>query len=255
MVSVKLGVRKLGATIYLKNFAPIPIGKFMADFRKNWPETPCEVESEKPAIAQLKIGLSHVAIELRRRSVPESFTDSVLQTTLHWPTAKDDISTHTAHIAVAASRDDGETIVLASDLTKAVATLLAITDSLCVCWLNGPALTLREDFVSIANEFLRMDQPPFLLWVGVNWKPDGCLIYTKGIAQFGAQELFIGKQSTVSEEVISYLHQLVRDVLTLKRKLVAGQMIDGPNGIFRVELLGGGTPNKSGLLLLPARPN
>lgn len=156
---------------------------------------------------------------------------------------------------MAATTDDGETVVLASDLTKALATLLAITDSLCVCWLSGPVLTLRDDFVGIANELLRMDQPPFLLWVGVNWKPDGCLIHTKGMAQFGAPELFIGKQSTVSEEVISYLHRLIRDVLAARRTLVPGQTIDGPNGIFRVELLGSGTPNKTGLLLLPVRPN
>ncbi len=100
-----------------------------------------------------------------------------------------------------------------------------------------------------------MDQPPFLLWVGVNWKPDGCLIHTKGMAQFGAPELFIGKQSTITEEMISYLHQLVRDFLTVENKLVAGQTIEGPECVFRVEILGGGGSNKTGLLLLPVRPN
>lgn len=97
--------------------------------------------------------------------------------------------------------DDGETFILASDLTKAVAALLAITDSLCVCWLNAPVLALRHDFLRIASELLRVDQPPFLLWVGMNGKPDGGLAYTRGMAQFGAPELFIGKQSTVSKEV------------------------------------------------------
>lgn len=255
MVSAKPGVRKLGAAIYLKSFALIPIQKFASHFRRNWPGTLCEAESEEPTVARLKIGLSHVAIELRRTFVPDSLTDSVLQTTLHWPTAKHDISAHTAHVAVTASIDDGETVVLASDLTKAVATLLAITDSLCVCWLNGPALTLRDDFVSVANELLRMDQPPFLLWVGVNWNPGGCLIHTKGMAQFRAPELFLGRQSTASDEVISYLHHLVRDVLSARRKLVEGQTIDGPIGIFRVELLRGGTPNKAGLILWPVMPN
>jgi hypothetical protein len=49
-----------------------------------------------------------------------------------------------------------------------------------------------------------MDQPPFLLWVGVNWRPDGHLIHTKGMAQFGAPELFVGKQPKISEELVSY---------------------------------------------------
>lgn len=255
MVKAGQGTRKLGVAIYLKSFAPVRIEKFVSDFRKNWPETPCKVEGEEPNVARLKIGRSHVAIELRHKCVPDSLTDSVLATTLHWPTAKQDISTHTAHLAVAASINDGESVVLASNLTKAVATLLPITDSLCVCWLNGPVLTLRDDFVSIAKELLRMDQPPFLLWVGVNWKPDGCLIHTKGMAQFGAPELFIGKQSTITEEMISYLHQLVRDFLTVENKLVAGQTIEGPECVFRVEILGGGGSNKTGLLLLPVRPN
>jgi hypothetical protein len=255
MESGKSGVRKLGAAIYLKTFAPIPVKEFVSGFQRNWPETLCEAEDEEPPVTHLKIGLSHVAIELRRTIVPDSLTDSVLETTLHWPNAKRDISRHTAHIAVTASIDDGDAVVLASDLTKAVATLLAITDSLCVCWLNGRVLTLRDDFVSIANELLRIDQPPFLLWVGVNWNPDRCLLHTKGMAQFAAPELFLGKQSTVSHDVITYLHHLVRDVLSARGKLVAGQTIDGPIGVVRVEVLGGGTPNKTGLLLLPARTN
>jgi hypothetical protein len=75
------------------------------------------------------------------------------------------------------------------------------------------------------------------------------------MAQSGAPELFLGKQSTVSVEMISYLHQLVRDFLTAGNKLVAGQTIDGPECVFRVELLGSGSPHKTGLLLLPVRPN
>lgn len=248
-------MRKLGAVLYLKSFAPIPIERFVSCFRREGPGTPYEVEGEEPTVTRLKIGLSHIAIDLRRTLVPDSLTKSVLETTLYWPTAKHDTSTHLAHVAVAASMDDGQTFILASDLTKAVAALLAITDSLCVCWLNGPVLALRHDFLRIASELLRLDQPPFLLWVGMNGKPDGGLVYTRGMAQFAAPELFIGKQSTVSKEVISYLHYLVRDVLSARNKLAAGQTTEGPNCIFRVELQGGGTSDKMGLLLMPIGPN
>lgn len=160
-----------------------------------------------------------------------------------------------AHFAVAATTDDGDTVFLASDLTRAITTLLEITNSLCVCWLNGPVLTSRKDFVWIASKLLRVGQPPFLLWVGVNWRPDGCLVHTKGMAQFGAPDIFLGQQSKLSEEAVSYLHQLVRHVLTPGNTLIEGQTIDGPNCIFRVKSLEGRANNKTGLLLWPVQPN
>lgn len=88
MVNEQSGVRELGAVLYLKSFAPIPIERFVSCFRREWPGTPYEVEGEEPTVTRLKIGLSHIAVELRRTLVPDSLTKSVLETTLHWPTAK-----------------------------------------------------------------------------------------------------------------------------------------------------------------------
>jgi len=255
MVNAYSGARKLGAAIYLKSLAPIKVGEFVSDFQERWPATSCEAEDSEPAVACFKIGHSHIAIEARPTRVPNSLTRSVLETTLHWPSAEKDISAHVAHIAVAASVDEGNTVELASDLTRAVASILAITDSLCVCWANGPALTLRGDFLSIAGSLLRVNQSPFLLWVGVGWVPKGGLLHTKGMAQFGTSELLLGQQSAVSDETVSYLHYLVRNVLTAENTLVEGQTVDGPSGVLKVELLKGAATNKTGLLLLPVKPN
>lgn len=255
MVSGKSGVRKLGAAVYLESFSSFPVEKFVSDFRRRWPDTLCEPNGEGATVTRFKIGLCQMAIEARRTCVPDSVTNSVLEATLQWPTAKQDISTHKAHFAVAATIDDGDTVFLASDLTRAITTLLAITNSLCVCWLNGPVLTLRKDFVWIASKLLRVGQPPFLLWVGVNWRPDGGLVHTKGMAQFGAPEIFLGQQSKFSEEAASYLYQLVRHVLTPGNTLVEGQTIDGPNCVFRVKSLEGCATGKTGLLLWPVQPN
>lgn len=255
MVSGKSGVRKLGAAVYLESLASLPVEKFVSDFRRRWPDTLFEPNGEEATVTRFKIGLSHIAIEAGRTCVPDSVTNSILEATLQWPTAKQDISTHKDHFAVAATTDDGDTVFLASDLTRAITTLLEITNSLCVCWLNGPVLTSRKDFVWIASKLLRVGQPPFLLWVGVNWRPDGCLVHTKGMAQFGAPDIFLGQQSKLSEEAVSYLHQLVRHVLTPGNTLIEGQTIDGPNCIFRVKSLEGRANNKTGLLLWPVQPN
>lgn len=255
MQSAKSSVRKLGAAIYLESFVQLPIAAFLSDFRDRWPKTKCEQGREEAGCSHFRIGLSQIAVEVRRTSVPRSVTNSVLQATLHWPTAEQDLSTHQAHIAVAASNDNGDTVLLASDLTRAVASLLAVTKSLCVCWLNGPVLSLRDDFVSIATELLGLGQPPFMLWVGVGWKPEGRLVYTKGMAQFGAHEIFLSKQAHPSEEILTYLHDLIRSVLASEMVLAVGETIEGPNCFFKITNLEGSDPNKKGLFLVPTQPN
>ena len=92
MVSGKSGVRKLGAAVYLESLASLPVEKFVSDFRRRWPETLFEPNGEEATVTRFKIGLSHIAIEARRTCVPDSVTNSILEATLQWPTAKQDIS-------------------------------------------------------------------------------------------------------------------------------------------------------------------
>jgi len=106
----KFAVRKLGAAIYLERFGPLPIAAFRSDFRDGWPRTKCEQGREEVGFSHFRIGMSQIAVEVRRTSVPRSVTNSVLHATLHWPTAKQDLSTRQAHIAVADSNDSRDKV-------------------------------------------------------------------------------------------------------------------------------------------------
>jgi hypothetical protein len=254
MVSAK-SAQKLGAAIYLESFVPLSVERFVADFRRRWTDTSCETRDQEADCLRFKIGRSHIAIEARSTLVPDGVTNSVLKTTVHWPTANADMPIHKAHIAVAATSDDGDAVSLASDLTKAVTSLLAITKAVCVCWLNGSVLMMKKDFIRTASELLGAGQPPFLLWVGLHWAPEGGLIHTKGMAQFGVPEIFLGQQSRVSKDAVAYLHHLVRHILTGGARLVEGDTIEGPTCIFKITSLEGVDNKKAGLLLWPVRPN
>ncbi len=74
-------------------------------------------------------------------------TAPVARATLHWTMADAALARHRAHLSVAGSAETGSVLSLACDFTKAIAALLPVTDSMAVCWLNGPALTSAESFV------------------------------------------------------------------------------------------------------------
>ena len=234
---------------------PLSVEDFLSDFHRRWPQTKCEKIEESGDCTYFKIGTCDVVVQLRKVSVPDSVTNSVLDATLHWPGAREDLSGHKAHFAVAASIETGDTVLLASVLTRALVSLLTVTRSLYICWLNGPALSLKDDFVDIASELLELGQMPFLLWVGIGWKPEGGLVYTKGMAQFGAHEIFLAKQARLSDEIATYLHDLIREVLASERILAVGETIEGPDCFYKVEKLQVRNPNKTALFLVPTQPN
>ena len=109
--------------------------------------------------------------------------------------------------------------------------------------------------MDIASELLELGQMPFLLWVGIGWKPEGGLVYTKGMAQFGAHEIFLAKQARLSDEIATYLHDLIREVLASERILAVGETIEGPDCFYKVEKLQVRNPNKTALFLVPTQPN
>jgi hypothetical protein len=256
MQNPKTGLRKLGAVIYLDRvISPLSVEDFLLDFRRRWPQTRCEKVEEADGCTHFKIGTCDVVVQLRTVSVPDSVTNFVLDAVLHWPEAKEDLSGHEAHIAVAASIQTGDTVLLASVLTRTVVSLLTVTNSRYICWLNGPVLSLKDDFVDIASKLLELGRPPFLLWVGIGWKPEGGLVYTKGMAQFGVHEIFLAKQARLSDEIVTYLHDLVREVLASERTLAVGETIEGPNCFYKIDKLQGPDSNKTALFLVPAQPN
>ena len=254
MPTEKSGLRNLGVAIYLQTPVSLSTETFVSEFRARWERTACEPKGETETCSRFKVGRSHVAIECRRIRVPDSVSNSVLQTGLHWPAAEEDIIAHKAHIAVAASSDDGDTLRLAADLTKTVVTLLSRSHSLCVCWLNGPALSRQDDFQGIATNLLGSGQPPLMLWVGLHWKNEGGLLYTKGMTQFGAPEIFLAQRSSVSEQEVRFLYDMVWRVLTQGYEPVDGAKINGPRGVFRVDYLQPNDSDKRAFYLVPMSP-
>jgi hypothetical protein len=108
---------------------------------------------------------------------------------------------------VAESAENGGVLSLACDLTKAIAALLPVTDSLAVCWLNGPALNSSKSFVETAREMFGTGLHPLALWVAVGWDGQAGALHTKGMAQFGAPEICLSKPPNADPRMVDYLFQ------------------------------------------------
>lgn len=255
MQTVNSGRHKLGVAIYLRTLEPLAVAKLISDFRARWSGDAFEFENSKGNCSYFNVASTRIAVEVRQTRVPDSVTHAVADAAVHWPSAKRDLALHGAHIGVAATFDGGDALTAASDLTKFVVSLLKISDSVGVAWLNGPVLFPTKDFLDIATELLAIDKRPFILWVAAHWIPEGRLIYTKGMAQFGAPEIFLAEQSGMSSEMVTYLFDLVNYVLTSGNALLDGETIDGPNGVFRIESMHKSESEKKGLFLVPVRPS
>ena len=109
--------------------------------------------------------------------------------------------------------------------------------------------------MAIAAEILAQGQLPLILWISPQWDPKEHVLYTKGMPQFGAPEIFIGQQRELSLEMSEYLFNLANYVLTSGNALLEGETIDGPGTTFKIEFSRGHSTGKRGLLLLPVHPN
>jgi hypothetical protein len=201
-------------------------------------------EGQEGNRAYFGIGECHFAVELRAARVPQPTTDAVLRMTPQWPDAEKELAPHQAHLAVSASVDHGDAVNLACEFTRLLAALASVSASIGVCWLNGPVLCSAEEFVGIAAEMLGLGTPPLMLWIAAHWKPEGQLIHTKGMSQFATADLFVAQQRERSVEMVEYLFDLAHYVLTSGKELIAGETIDGPRGVFRIESLSGSDSRK-----------
>jgi len=183
--------------------------------------------------------------------VPQEVTGPVVHSTLHWPTADAALAGHRAHLSVAESAENSGVLSLACDLTKAIAALLPVTDSLAVCWLHGPALNSSESFVETAREMFGTGLYPLALWVAVRWDGEAGALHTKGMAQFGAPEICLTKQPNADPLMVDYLFHVAQSVLTLHHSIPDGKTMDSPQGKLKIEK--SGAPGRRILILEPAR--
>ena len=246
---------KLGTAIYLKSRGPF-LSALVSDFKKRWPDESFIDKGKHRNCAFFTIGDFQFVIELRDEPILQGVTNALLPGTMrHWPTAEAELAPHVAQLKIATTLQSGKKLEAASALTKMVVSVLCVTDSIGVCWLNGPVLHPAKSFVAIADEMLDAGVPPLILWVGVHWKPQERLIHTKGMAQFDAPEIFINLQSEPSPEWVEYIFEVAYYAVSCGKEIHDGETMDGPKGVLRINSIRGGDdhPERTGLILVPAQ--
>ena len=244
--------KKVGAVIYLSTNRPLHLPDFLVEFHQSWPNLLLQKTGREPHRALFRVGKSDFALELHHTPVPQEVTGPVVHSTLRWPTAGEALAHHQAHVSLTESAENSGVLSLACDLTKAIAALLPVTDSLAVCWLNGPALSSAESFVDTAREMFGIGLYPLALWVAVRWDVGAGALHTKGMAQFGAPEICLSKQPNADPLMVEYLFHVAQSVLTLHHSIPDGKTMDSPQGKLKIEK--SGAPGRRTLILEPARP-
>jgi len=245
--------RKIGAVIYLSSNRPLRVPDFLSEFHKNWPLGMLEKTGKELHRAFFRAGTSNFALELHHTPVLQAITDSVVHRTLHWPTAAEALALHPAHLAVAGSVESRGFLTLACDLTKTIAALVSATDSLAVCWLNGPALNPAKKFAATAREMLDTGLYPLTLWVAAHFDPEADALHTKGMAQFDAPEIYLARQPDPAPLMADYLFQVAQYVLTSHHQIKDGEKMESPHGTMRIKSAASGDLGKRVLILEPVQ--
>ncbi len=243
----------LGAVIYLATNRPLHLPDFLAEFHKSWPLGLLEKRGKELHRAFFRSGQSDFALEMQHTPVPQAVTDRVARHTLHWPLAEQTLAHHVAHLALTSPADSRSPLTLACDLTKAVAALLPVTDSLAVCWLNGPALNSARKFAATARELFATGLYPLNLWVAARYNPAAGTLHTQGMTQFAAPEISLTAQSDPAPLMIDYLFQVAQYVLASHHRIRDGEKMEGPHGILKVRVEAPRDRGASGLFLEPAK--
>jgi hypothetical protein len=225
---------KAGAVIYLASNRPLHLPDLYAEFHENWPSQSLEKTGREPHRAFLRAGRTDFSLEFHHSSVPQAITEPVANSTLHWPTAPTVIGRHVAHLKLLGSPMSQGILTLTCDLTRAIASLLAVTDSLAVCWLNGPALNQSKTFISTAREMFATGLYPLPLWAAVRWDEKSHTLATHGMGQFGAPEIILREQPDAAPLMVDFLFQTALSLLISRHPVREGEILDGPHGRIKV---------------------
>lgn len=237
------------AVIYLSSHRPLRLVDFFTEFHDNWPSISLEKTCHEPHRACFRAGRSEFWLEFHHSPVPDAITEPVVNSTLHWPTALTALARHVSYLEVIGLRSTHGLLTLTCDVTRAIATLLAITDSIAVCWLNGPALNQAKTFIATAREMLSTGFYPLSLWTAVRWDPDSHSLATHGMRQFDAHELVLREQPDAAPLMVDYLFQAALSLLVSRHPIRDGETVNGPHGPIKVK--SGNTDGKGrGVLIL-----
>jgi hypothetical protein len=227
--------KKVGAVIYLSTNRPLHLPDFFAEFHRSWPNLSLQQTGKEPHRALFRVGKSNFVLELHHIPVPPGVTEPAIHAALHWTMAEAALAPHQAHLSLAGSAEKSAVLSLACDLTKAIAALLLVTDSIAVCWLNGAALTSATSFVGTAREMFGTGLYPLALWVAVRWDARGRTLQTAGMNQFDAPEICLAQQPDAAPLMVDYLLQVAQSVLTSHHQIVDGEAMDGPHGKLTIK--------------------
>jgi hypothetical protein len=244
--------RKISAVIYLSSNRPLRISDFFVEFHENWPSLSLEKTGREPHRAFFRTGRTSFSLELHHEPVPSAITEPVGNSTLHWPTAAAALSHHVAYIELVASPAQS-VLTPACDLTRTAASLLPVTDSLAVCWLNGPALNQAKTFVSTAREMFSTGLYPLTLWTAVRWDTNAHALVTHGLDQFGVPELLLANQPDAAPLMVDYLFQVALSLLNSHHSISEGETVDGPHGRLTIKRGRSSQTGKGILILEPSR--
>jgi len=245
--------KKISAVVYLATNRPLRLPDFFAEFHKNWPSLSLEKTGKEPHRAFFRTGRTDFALELHHEPVPHAITEPVGNSTLHWPTAAAALSHHVAHIELGASPASQSVLTPACDLTRAIASLLPVTDSLAVCWLNGPALNQAKTFISAAREMFSTGLYPLTLWTAIRWDANAHALATHGMDQFGFPEIFLANQPDPAPLMVDYLFQFALSLLNSHHSIAEGETVEGPHGSLRIKPGRSKQTSKGILILEPSR--
>ena len=246
---------KLATAIYLKSPTNISTPALLSDFGRRWPAQTIDVPGEQQGATRLSVNGFRFTIESRNAAIPEGVTEEALPAR-HWPEAQDEIRTSLAHLFVYSMARREETLNVASALTKLVASLLSVSPSVGVLWLNGPVLNSASSFVGIATQMADLQSLPLILWIAAHWNAKEHLIYTKGMSQFGAPEILIAQQKELSSSVVAYVFDLADYLIASGKVLLDGETVDGPDGgALMVKNMRAKDNGRRGVFLVPLTPN
>ena len=227
--------KKITAVIYLSSNRPLRLADFFGEFHDNWPSISLEKTGKEPHRAFFRAGRTDFSLELHHSPVPHAITEPVADSTLHWPAAANALSHHVAHLELSASPAGQGVLTPTCDLTRAVASLLPVTDSLAVCWLKGPALSQAKMFASTAREMFSTGLYPLPLWSAIRFDPSAHLLVTHGMNQFDVPELVLTDQPDAAPLMVDYLFQVALSLLNSRHPIAEGETLESPHGRLKVK--------------------
>ncbi len=227
--------QRIAAVIYLSSNHPLHLPDFFTEFHDNWPSLTLEKTGKEPHRVFFRVGRSNFALELHHSQVSRAITEPVANTTLQWPIAAAALEHHVAHIELSGSPTGQSVLGFSCDLTRAIASLLSVTDSLAVCWLNGPALNQARTFTATARELFATGLYPLTLWAAVRWDSTAHTLSTHGMSQFALPELVLAQQGSAVQAMVDYLFQLGLSLINSRHPVTPGETLESPHGRMKVK--------------------